>query len=588
MRLSSINNLISSLSTGRRGIFFQYFVLLISALLGIMAYGLVHIYGFTIFPDEFGYWSTAASNIGYDWSDVASIGSYYAFGYSIVLTPILYIFGGGVAAYRTAIFINMLLQGLSLFILKGIMNRIYPQMPKIDAVYCIAFAVFYPVWSLYVQMTLVEALLMFLFSLTVYLMICFLDKPTIWRAGLLIVPLALMYFMHMRTIGVIASAILVLVLWALKNPKYRKFIIIALGAIGIVAVIAVILKLRVQKNVYSNADENIMAGNDFSGQIYTIKYMFTWEGMKKLALGIIGKLFYLCEASFGTFFIAMWLLIKQSILLFRRWKWKYEIKTKQYVCFFILLSLVAQLLITAAYMNNPQRLDSITYGRYNDYILPIIMCLGIRQVMRCRHKLRYFIEIAVVSGVFVAITMWYSSATQLKTMNSFFVAGISYFWDYYNFDIVSDYLISWVTGTVMIAVVFACIHFSRRRGKLTQLMNVIIVIEIVLALVLSKENIFISSEIDRVDSRVATYIMTHGSDEADVYYVNEVGRNIVDVLQFQLESRKIHVIEKGEVKDKLKPGDYLITDYDSKIVEEESKEYTLNRHTVWFKLYTKE
>lgn len=588
MQLSSIKQLISSLSTGRRGIFFQYFVLFISILTCVMGYGLVHIYGFTIFPDEFGYWASAASNVGYDWSDVASLGSYYAFGYSILLTPILYLFGGGVVAYRVAIAVNMILQGISLFIFKGIMNRIYPKMPKIDAVYCIGFAVFYPVWSFYVQMTLVEAVLMFLFSLTVYLMICFFDNPSAWRAGLLIIPLALMYFMHMRTIGVIASAILVLIIWALINPKYRKFIIIALCVIGVIGVVAVYLKLRVQRNVYSNADESIMAGNDFSGQLYTIRYMLTAEGLKKLGLGILGKLFYLTEASFGTFFIAVWLLIKQTILLFRRWKWKYEIKPKQLVCFFILLSMLAQLMITAAYMNNPQKLDSISYGRYNDYILPVFMCLGIRQVMRSRHKLRYFIGVTVTSLILVVITILYSKSTELNNMHSYFVAGISYFWNDFSFDIVWDYISAWLTGTTFSAVIFGCIYLSRGRGWKTILLNVMIVIEIVLAIILSKNSIFKSSEVNRIDLRVASYISENGKNDADIYYVDEVGRNIVDVLQFQMEDRKIYVINSTDIEEKVKVGDYLIIDYDSQIVGEDSKDYKLNRETIWFKLYTKE
>ena len=70
----------------------KHLLFIIFILLGIYQYGIGKICGFTMVPDEFGYWASAAENVGYDWSEVASLGSYYSFGYSFVLTPILWAF----------------------------------------------------------------------------------------------------------------------------------------------------------------------------------------------------------------------------------------------------------------------------------------------------------------------------------------------------------------------------------------------------------------------------------------------------------------------------------------------------------------
>ena len=82
MQLSD-TNLKGTLLTGGKN-YRQYFVLFSILILSVCMYGIYSIVGFSYYPDEFGYWSSAAVNIGYDWSEVASLGSYYSFGYSLI------------------------------------------------------------------------------------------------------------------------------------------------------------------------------------------------------------------------------------------------------------------------------------------------------------------------------------------------------------------------------------------------------------------------------------------------------------------------------------------------------------------------
>ena len=51
-------------------------------------FGIDSTYGFSIFPDEFAYWSYAAQAAGYDWSDIMSLSSYFSYGYGYVLFPV--------------------------------------------------------------------------------------------------------------------------------------------------------------------------------------------------------------------------------------------------------------------------------------------------------------------------------------------------------------------------------------------------------------------------------------------------------------------------------------------------------------------
>ena len=87
-------------------IYFTYILLIIFAIFG---YGIRKICCFTLFPDEFGYWASAARWAGYDWSDVAGLGSYYSFGYGVLLLPLLKLISDGILLYRAAVGMNMVL-----------------------------------------------------------------------------------------------------------------------------------------------------------------------------------------------------------------------------------------------------------------------------------------------------------------------------------------------------------------------------------------------------------------------------------------------------------------------------------------------
>ena len=79
---SSDTNLMNKLMEAgrRRCFFFQYLLLFAILIFCIYQYSIHKIFGFSLSPDEFGYWASAAEWVGYDWSGAASIGSYYSFG----------------------------------------------------------------------------------------------------------------------------------------------------------------------------------------------------------------------------------------------------------------------------------------------------------------------------------------------------------------------------------------------------------------------------------------------------------------------------------------------------------------------------
>ena len=201
-------------------------VFIILIIFSVFQYGIQKIYGFTLYPDEFGYWASAANAVGYDWSETASMGSYYSYGYSLILIPVLKLFSGGVRAYRAALAVNMLLMCAGVLLLWKISLKVFPQMEKTKREFACGVGVLYPAWIFYMQTTMSEALLNFLFILIIYLFLIFIENPRAVTAMLLAVTLIYIYSVHMRTVGLVIACMMTCVLWSFTKSGSRKQLLI--------------------------------------------------------------------------------------------------------------------------------------------------------------------------------------------------------------------------------------------------------------------------------------------------------------------------------------------------------------------------
>ena len=87
--------------------------------------------------------------------------------------------------------------------------------------------------DLYMQMTMTEALLLFLYILICWLLIRFLENPRALTAVFLVLALVYIYFVHMRSIGLIAAGGITLFIWAFRqqNIGRRRKILLVLGVL---------------------------------------------------------------------------------------------------------------------------------------------------------------------------------------------------------------------------------------------------------------------------------------------------------------------------------------------------------------------
>ncbi len=552
MRSLNINDMRTT-AGGRSKFFFRYFLLFASLIFCFFQINIYNVYGFSLYPDEFGYWASAAEVLGYDWSDTAAIGSYYSYGYGLILTGILWLFRDCVTAYHAAIAVNMLLQCGAVGILWGIFKRLYQtknsEERRMQAVLAVGIAVFYPPWSFSIQMTMTEALLMFLYALICYEIILFTGKPNILGAVFLALSLLYIYFVHMRTIGIVIAAVLTLLLYAWRTPAARRKLVAALVILAVGVMCGLCIKEKITDTVYAAADLELLSVNDYAGQLGTLKRLFTVEGIKKLFFSCVGKLYYLVMASFGLFLPAICMCLKKIWKMFQGFFSKPEDRENSgYIYFFCLLSMMGQFVITAIATMSPGRLDGFVYGRYNEHLLPVLMGIGLMMFCDTGHKLCVFLANAGVSAILFGITLWNAMRSGLTVMQGYFAAGISYLSDDWNYDIKTEFWKAYFFGIFLIALFMVCIYIAKRLGKYIYALGTILLVEILLALCLERKYTKPFNEINYYNLMIAEYMEEY---EEPIVYLYGGGFPYIDLIQFAMRERKIEIVRLQDLESQL-------------------------------------
>lgn len=454
----------------------------------IFLYGYGGIYGFSAFPDEFGYWSPAASFLGYDWSKVTALGSYYSYGYSILLIPFLLFSKDPIITYRAAILFNLVLQCVGAFVLCGIMRFLYSDSSRISRGLSTVIAMLYPAWIFYTQTTMSEPLLYFLLVFSIFLSMKFFQKPSILRATSFVVVLLFMYTVHMRCIGIMAAGGLTIFIWMLVTRNDKKLV----GCLSIIVTLVIlfaitfIIKNRVIEVLYHSTSGDMLSWNDYSGITYRIKKIMSFEGICLLLKDICGKVLYIGCSTYGIAYIGIYVCIKKvySGLISKRYDESF------YVWLFLLLTVLFQFLIALVFLNgassaDADRLDNFLHGRYIDFFLPLLICIGIEELFEIRKKdLSSVCIIAIAIFLITAIVSYYVLRTNnsgFQDAHGFTMIGMSYFLPR-QLTNVTVYFLKEIVLSLSLAIVTICAIVLYRCHDLTVLLMPIIIIQIVLGI----------------------------------------------------------------------------------------------------------
>lgn len=558
------------------------FVLLMSC---IVCHGISKSYGFYFPADEFGYWSYAAGLAGYDWSDIASLGSYYSYGYSLILLPVFLIFKDGVIAYRAAMVVNIALLAVCFFIRQ-----------KMGRTFYAAAAVFYPTWLFYAGTTFAEILLVTLYLTTCMLLLKYLQTDNKRYMALMLAAMFYMYLVHLRAIGVLVSGTAVLLLYNIRKYSIRKYImrnggrkvrsvLVPAAAAAVILAVGLLMGLFIKNYwtgmVYGDTADTLKNANDYAGQFEKIAYIFSIEGLKNLIISVSGKILYLGLASYGIAYFGI-------IYAVRR------VREKKYFPLFVLLTTVAALMICAIYTIRPGRVDTLTYGRYHEYVMPVLLMMGIKELgSKALSAKRTMCRIAVMLELEAVMTWLVTVSLNENGQTSFFgntICGISWLYNPQDFEPVSYYWKVYLTGAVLtVAVCMGIWWTGRRRGREILLM-LLVTMQIVIGIRLS------SMYID--DSRLGCFRDTllreviyelNPEGSREVYYSTEGNAfGNIGILQFMMRDTPIHIVKTDYDLDSQNEEDLLLIDFRSDQGEALAEKYDSHLTSGHFALYYNE
>lgn len=547
----------------------RYNILFTLLLFCIACDGISKSYGFYFPADEFGYWSYAARLAGYDWSDIASLGSYYSYGYSLILLPVFVVFKSGVTAYRAAMFINFALLAACFFILQ-----------KMGKTFYAAVAVFYPTWLFYAGTTFAEALLV-----TLYLVIClmflqFLQTKKKRYLALMITAMLYMYSVHMRSVGVLASGILVLIVYSIRNGgKKVKYTLALVMGMALLFAAGLVVRSYWTSLVYRDTANTLKNANDYAGQIGKIISIFTKEGFKNLVISVSGKFLYLGLASFGLAYFGLAYAVKR-------------VREKKYFPLFVLLSTLAAVMICAIYTIYPGRVDTLTYGRYHEYVMPILIMMGIKELRKKSLSPGKAACGITVMLVLEAVLTWAVTLSLREYgQKSFFgntICGISWLYDRENFEPVLFYWQVYLVYAVLTAIVCMGIWWiGRRRGREVFLMF-LVAAQIMISIRLSTMYVDASRSGCYRDTLLMERMQELDPDGDRVVYYSTGGELFgnIGILQFMMRDTQIHIVKKNYDLDSQEETDLLLIDYRSdqgQVLEEKyGSHLTMGHFTLYY------
>ena len=557
---------------------YKEYLFAIAILFAFWAFGIGSTYGFSIFPDEFAYWSYAARLAGYDWSDVTALAPYYSYGYSLILIPIFVFCKDAVTAYRIAVSINFLFLFLAMVALAGTMKRMMPDK-KMPIVLFSALTVLLPCNLFYTQMTLTEVFLVALYIAAGSVLYRYLENNRLSTLLLLMLILIYLYTVHMRTVGVLLAAMIVVTIHIFLRGDKRWHVLAALGAALALFAAADFLKQQAFVYVYGGINQELVAANDYSGQMEKIRSVLSLEGFYDLLISLAGKVLYLGLATWGLFYWGIYGMVRQAFALLRNITKHVSAKPQQFFAVFVLLTVAAQIVIGTIYLLTLGEIGDYTYGRYSEMVIPFVMVWGFAVLWKERARFVWTATggLALLQGLTTFLVVRQIIVTGADNFQGYFLVGISYLYNEADFQVDSFYAAAYLFCELLTVLVTAMALFCRSRKKRQYLLTAFAVVELVLAM---RADIIYLEPFKKAafrDSRMVDKMQTMQEEGRRIIYMDQVFPPYVGILQFMGRDLDIQVIGhreavadyEGDITDE----DILIFAFDDAFLEEWEDKY---------------
>lgn len=328
------------------------------------------------YADEVGYWGTAASIVGKDWSGIMSNISYYSFVYALFLVPIMICPASPEIHYQMAIVLNAIILVAVFWLACCVTHKLMKKKQDIKIMIVCFAATMYPTYIFYSKNTSGEILYLFFAWCAVWACVEYINNQNIpWL--LIFIAIAFLNFAaHMRSISIVCASIIVILVINLIKRRYSH-IFICLGQAICLTSIFLFLKQFVQSAYYGNNDK--LANNDIAGQKGKLSYLFSSDGIEDFFHMVLGRSFYLSNATFLLLTIAVIFSLLYIYRIYSKEKMtKTEAESKNsIVLLWLLMCLFFSVAVSALFFqSSDENIYYLFYGRYTDYLVMPFLIIG--------------------------------------------------------------------------------------------------------------------------------------------------------------------------------------------------------------------
>ncbi len=512
-----------------------------------------------IIGDEFGYWTAAAWINHWDWTTVASYNGYFSWGYGVVLSLLARFITNMSRSYQLALVLNSVFLCLTYILIFKVSGYFCSQKQVLLRVILSLATIMYGGNLFYSQFTMAETPLLLLFWLSVFLLCKVCTKYSRLIAAVYCLTLVYMYYVHMRTLGILIVGLLFLFYHLLIHLRNRQEALLC----SIVAILALLLGHYVKYNyklyLQSNPEAPFFAVADYEGlSEHLVKPS---EIVTAVPIGFVGKLYYLIVSSLGLGMIAISSIYDQIIKADKQ-----KMDNKNYVILYVLCSILITIFITCIFQSNyDTRYDLLVYGRYYDFIISSFVLIGFAGLINnkkfhLKTSLLVLLLASLITNYFIPKSIGHGPI-------HFNSPGLQYVLELVNYNL---FIAGCICAGLLVIIYFA-FYLPIKTEKLVVVFAVLFAIYQITSYKWDYERkVLTPGSIESMNKEIelADYIKSHVENRNIYFYRPEDNTKSMEHLQFQLGNVALNCTSDVNRLRGLSADDYLVTPQNYNLNEE--------------------
>lgn len=504
----------------------------------------------SIIEDEFGYWSFAVSVAGYDWKDLITETSYYAWGYSLWLIPIAAFLPIPELWYKAAVLLNVFFLCCAYFLCYYSGKKLFPDKNKILIGLVSLVTTLYPSNIVYAQLSWTENLKYLLMWVMTYLVIELDDKFSFKKCIMFAITAVYSYAVHASNLGLVFAGVVCLGLILLKHKKSICYLLLYIGLMVIGYKVCEVIKGYQLAALYDNStvsNVNNLSVNAATTVSYVQKII---SHMKMFLISLGGKYIYLLIGTGLTLPIVIVQAVKDFAGNVSQKKLFANRSISKWWCVLALGFMWG--LCATAMMSWNERKDLILYGRYMESAVGPVLFLGIMYTIILVREARLGLEIAIISCTAGIFTVYYYASSAAGDYNLVCIPVIAFLFRYFTYDEKSAFLIMALVLSILAAVLLLGISIKDKKKKAGVLL---IVFGLLFSVMGYQASLYQVNAKNSVDSQTVPLREKISGEYADreLYFVKNSEIDPYSMrpkyFQFLIPERPIHVITVNDLTE---------------------------------------